>query len=207
MNPTERLTELFTRFPGIGPKQAKRFVYFLLRADKNFKEDLIRTIELLKESGKQCIYCFRFFGEARKYDEEICPICRDTSRDIKKILIVEKELDVDAVEKTAKYDGLYFVLGGLLPLFVEKPTEHIRIREFTLYIQKKIREKTIEEIIFALPVSDTGDTTKEYVEKTTKQIVGIGDVVFSVLARGLSSGLEMEYVDRDTFSSAFDRRN
>jgi recombinational DNA repair protein RecR len=60
MNPSDRLAELFMRFPGIGPKQAKRFVYFLLREHSSYKEQLITTLEQLKFTGKQCELCFRF---------------------------------------------------------------------------------------------------------------------------------------------------
>ena len=206
MNPTDRLTELFMRFPGIGPKQAKRFVYFLLRSNSKFKDDLIVSISQLKDAGKQCESCFRFFGEMRATEEKTCSICRDESRDQGEVMIVEKELDIDAIEKTGSYNGVYFVLGGLVPLLSEKPTEFIRIRELVSHLHEKINDKTLTEIIFALPVTDVGDTTYEYVEKTIKQIVGIGSTKVSTLARGLSSGLELEYVDRDTFKSAFERR-
>jgi recombination protein RecR len=122
-------------------------------------------------------------------------------------MVLEKELDLDAVEKTGSYSGLYFILGGLVPPLTEKPTELIRIRELTAYIHTGITEEYLSEIIFALPVTDYGDTTTEYIEKTIKQIVGIEKVQLTHLARGLSSGLELEYVDKDTFKSAFDRRN
>jgi recombination protein RecR len=122
-------------------------------------------------------------------------------------MIVEKELDLDAVEKTGSYNGRYFILGGLVPPLTEKPSEIIRIRELTSYIHKGIQNGTLSEIIFALPVTDYGDTTVEYVEKTIKQIVGIEKVTLTHLARGMSSGLELEYVDRSTFKSALERRN
>jgi recombinational DNA repair protein RecR len=94
-----------------------------------------------------------------------------------------------------------------VPPLTEKPSELIRIRELTNYIHKGIEKEVLTEIIFALPVTDYGDTTTEYIEKTIKQIVGIEKVKLTHLARGLSSGLELEYVDRDTFKQALDRRN
>lgn len=208
MNPTDRLTELFMRFPGIGPKQAKRFVYFLLREHSHYKEQLIKALEELKFTGKQCEKCFRFYGD-RNADpaKTICDICSSVSRDQHIIMIVEKELDLDAIEKTGSYNGLYFILGGLVPPLTEKPTELIRIRELTTYIHTGISEGTLTEVIFALPVTDYGDTTTEYIEKTIKQIVGIEKVKLTHLARGLSSGLELEYVDRNTFRSALEGRD
>ena len=208
MNPTDRLTELFMRFPGIGPKQAKRFVYFLLREHSHYKEQLIKTLEELKFTGRQCERCYRFFGDKNaQLPKPLCSICVTESRDQFQLMIVEKELDLDAVEKTGSYNGLYFILGGLVPPLTEKPSEIIRIRELTARIHTDIASKTLTEVIFALPVTDYGDTTAEYVEKTIKQIVGIEAVTLSHLARGLSSGLELEYVDKDTFKSALDRRN
>lgn len=207
MNATDRLAELFMRFPGIGPKQAKRFVYYLLREHSHFKEQLIKALEELKFTGKQCATCFRFFGDKHaQMDASSCSICSDESRDKGIIMLLEKELDMDAVEKTGSYNGLYFILGGLVPPLTEKPSELIRIRELTTRVHDELGAGTLREIIFALPVTDYGDTTKEYVEKTVKQIVGIDAVKLSTLARGLSSGLELEYVDRSTFASAFERR-
>lgn len=208
MNLTDRLTELFMRFPGIGPKQAKRFVYFLLRENSHYKEQLIKALEELKFTGKQCEKCFRFYGDRNSNPKNtLCDICSSSSRDTTTVMILEKELDLDAIEKTGSYNGLYFILGGLVPPLSDKPTELIRIRELTSYIHTGISSSTLTEVIFALPVTDYGDTTTEYVEKTIKQIVGIATVKLSHLARGLSSGLEIEYVDRDTFRQALDRRN
>jgi recombination protein RecR len=208
MNSTEKLTELFMRFPGIGPKQARRFVYFLLREHFHFKEELIKALEELKFTGKQCTLCFRYFGDSHeKSSSVICSLCGARDRDKKTLMIVEKELDMDAVEKTGSYTGLYFILGGLVPPLTEKPSELIRIKELTSRIYTDITNNQIEEIIFALPVTDYGDTTKEYVEKTIKQIVGIDAIKISSLARGLSSGLELEYVDKNTFKSALTNRS
>lgn len=208
MNPTDRLTELFMRVPGIGPKQAKRFVYFLLREHSHYKEQLIKTLEELKFTGRQCEKCYRFFGDKNaQLPRPLCSICESESRDQTQLMILEKELDLDAIEKAGAYNGLYFILGGLVPPLTEKPSEIIRIRELTSRIHNSIADNSLTEIIFALPVTDYGDTTTEYVEKTIKQIVGIEKVTLSHLARGLSSGLELEYVDRDTFKSALERRN
>ncbi len=208
MNATDRLTELFMRFPGIGPKQAKRFVYYLLREHSHYKEQLIAALEELKFTGRMCELCFRYFGNKDpKHTHTTCDICRDEHRDISALMIVEKELDVDAIEKTDSYRGLYFVLGGLVPPLTDKPSDLIRIRELVARIHTNVETKKLTEVIFALPVTDYGDTTKEYVEKTLKQIVGIETIRFSTLARGLSSGLELEYVDKDTFTSALERRN
>ncbi len=207
MNGADKLSELFMRFPGIGPKQAKRFVYFLLREHSHYKEQLIKALEDLKFTGKQCERCYRFYGDAHNQGASLCDICSSGSRDPSLLMIVEKELDLDAIERTSSYNGLFFILGGLVPPLADKPTEIIRIRELTSLIHSLLSTETIKEIIFALPVTDYGDNTQEYVQKTVKQIVGIDKVKLSHLARGLSSGLEIEYVDKDTFKQALERRN
>lgn len=208
MNATDRLVELFMRFPGIGPKQAKRFVYYLLREHSLFKEQLIKALEELRFTGKQCEMCYRYFGDKNPNNEKTtCDLCSDSSRDRTTLMLLEKELDMDAIEKTGSYRGLYFILGGLVPPLAEKPSELIRIRELTARVHASLENGSLNEIIFALPVTDYGDTTTEYVEKTVKQIVGIEKVKLSHLARGLSSGLELEYVDKNTFSSALERRD
>lgn len=208
MNATDRLAELFMRFPGIGPKQAKRFVYYLLREHSHFKEQLIKALEELKFTGKQCEMCFRYFGDKNPNQERTtCDICSDASRDSLTLMLLEKELDMEAIEKTGSYRGLYFILGGLVPPLAEKPSELIRIRELTSRLHTSVAEEKLSEIIFALPVTDYGDTTTDYVEKTVRQIVGIEKMKLTHLARGLSSGLELEYVDKNTFSSAFERRD
>lgn len=206
MNPVDSLTHLFSQFPGIGPKQAKRFVYYLMRKDANFTNELVASIEALRHHGKQCSLCFRFYGEVRSAADNLCAICKSEERESSKLMLVEKELDIDAIEKTGAYSGKYFVIGGTLPLLAEKPSDFIRIRELARTVHDLLEEKVLAEIIFALPVTDQGDATTTYIKKTLGQIVGIDAVSFSMLARGLSSGLELEYVDKNTFKSAFEHR-
>lgn len=207
MNPSDHLAHLFSQFPGIGPKQAKRFVYYLMKKDSRYIDELQSTILTLRQKSRQCERCFRFFSERHQSDTTSCTLCASPSRDGRKLLIVEKELDVDAIEKTASYDGLYFILGGIIPPLVEKPSDHVRIRELAKRVHDDLEAHSLSEIIFALPVTTDGDATAQYVQKTLEQLVGIKEVSFSALARGLSSGLELEYVDKDTFKSAFERRS
>ncbi len=206
MNPVDSLSHLFSQFPGIGPKQAKRFVYYLMKKDSRFKDELIKAVEALKSHGKKCTECFRFFGEFSYSQKDLCPICASPERENNILMIVEKELDVDAIEKTGAYNGKYFILGGILPILAEKPSDHIRIRELASHVHDKIEKKELSEIIFALPVTEQGDQTSSYTEKTLRQIVGADKLTFTLLARGLSSGLELEYVDKNTFKSAFEHR-
>lgn len=206
MNPSEKLQELFLKFPGIGPKQAARFVYFLMREKNNYKQELAKNIEALKDSANICEKCLRVFSRNGK-QINLCDICVNKMRDEKSLMIVVKELDIDAIEKTRFYSGKYFVLGNLLPFLTEKPSVIINIRELVSLIHNNLqKEEKIEEIIFALPATDEGENTINYLKKTLSQIVGIEDVKMSTLARGLSSGLDIEYVDKNTFKEAFEHR-
>ncbi len=239
MNP--QLVELLQKFPGIGPKQATRFVYFLMRSNNIYKESLIKEINNLKLQAKECPSCYRYHNYVHhdNMHKNECSICIDDSRTDNMLMIVEKELDVDAIERTGGYRGKYFVLGGLLPFLADKPTELIKIRELARTVRNKISKLDMEvnkkeninennkitlpnegqedfkdikepgnkiEIIYALPVTDEGDHTIEYLNQTLSQVVGIDKAKISILARGLSSGLDIEYVDRDTFFEAYKRR-
>ncbi len=211
MNPTEKLQELLLKFPGIGPKQAARFVYFLLRSKNEYKDELAKNIEALKDSANICEQCLRVYSNNHK-NNKLCLICNDKSRDNTKLMLVVKELDIDAIEKTNTYHGKYFILGNLLPFLTEKPSEIINIKELVNLIHNNLSNKDlveiekISEIILALPLTDEGENTIDYLKKTLLQIVGISKVKISTLARGISTGLDLEYVDKNTFKEAFNHR-
>lgn len=210
MNPTEKLQEMFLKFPGIGPKQAARFVYFLLRSRTDYKVELAKNIEMLKDSSHICEKCLRVFSKSHNVNEKrLCDICDNKNRDAGSLMIVVKELDIDAIEKTGFYNGKYFVLGSVLPFLTEKPSEIINIRELVNLIHSDLQneKEKINEIIFALPATDEGENTIEYLKKTLSQVVGIENVKMSTLARGLSTGLDIEYVDKNTFQQAFTHRD
>lgn len=232
MNPSEKLQELFLKFPGIGPKQAARFVYYLLRTKNEYKSELAKNIEALKDSANVCKRCLRVYSNNKNIsplnNTGLCDICANPNRDNQKLMIIVKELDIDAIEKTGFYNGKYFVLGNVLPFLTEKPSEVINIRELVNLIHNDLKDNSdlsptlsrgegkiqnteiekgkIKEIIFALPATDEGENTINYLKKTLSQIVGIDKVKMSTLARGLSTGLDIEYVDKNTFKEAFNHR-
>ena len=213
MNPIERLQELFLKFPGIGPKQSAKFVYFLLRTRPEYKIELAKNIEYLKDTSCICEICLRVFSEANnKNSQHICEICLSKNRNASQLMIITKDFDIDAIEKTNFYNGKYFILGNILPFLTEKPSEVIHIRELVKLISENLVKENIEtenkikEIIFAMPASDEGDHTIDYLKKTLAQIVGIEKIKMSKLARGLSTGLDIEYVDKNTFKEAFTHR-
>jgi recombination protein RecR len=127
VNPIERLTELFERFPGIGPRQARRFVQYLLAESPSYRSGLSDSIRFLGSQTSQCKKCFRWF--VKNNDKTgLCTICGNPSREQGVLFVVEKDADVDNVERSG-FKGLYFVLGGTIPLASEEPEKYIRLRE------------------------------------------------------------------------------
>lgn len=199
MNKIDELAELFKEFPGIGPRQAKRFVYFLLRKNDYYTNKLVELIPELKKQTRTCEDCFRFFSNSSSK----CDICLSKNRDNKKLMVVSRDSDLETIEKTDTFEGYYFVIGGILPVLEKEPEKFIRIKEFLDFIEKK-QEQGLEEIIIALSVNPEGDNTADYIKK---QIIEFyPEIKVSMLGRGLSTGLELEYSDRDTIKNALKNR-
>lgn len=130
-NPIDALAEQFEKFPGIGPRQAKRFVYYLLSRGLNDIDQLSEQIKNIRNSVSQCNLCMRMFSVPYSKTEPstLCAICRDKNRDSSVLMLVSRESDLDAVEKSRAYKGLYFVLGGTLAVLEKEPEKKIRSRE------------------------------------------------------------------------------
>jgi recombination protein RecR len=151
MDSLDKLTEIFKKFPGIGPRQAKRFVYHILQENEEDVADLINAIGNIKRGISICDKCYRYFENKNKQAIVPCPICSSTSRDQATIMIVAKDIDLLAVERSRAYNGLYFVLGNTVPILDEEPHKKIRqgellyrINELIGVVNKKDEEETIE---------------------------------------------------------------
>ncbi|MFA5841018.1 MAG: toprim domain-containing protein [Candidatus Paceibacterota bacterium] len=201
MDIIEKLTEVFKEFPGIGERQARRFVYFLMSRNPAYSENLSKFILELKKEITQCKECFRFF--ILKKDEKICDICSGVNTDSSTLMIVEKDSDFESIRKSGIYHGKYFILGGLVPI-VEKTTKsRVRIEE----LKKKISSSNdLKEIILAFSISPQGDHTDQYVREQLKDITEKNNVKISSLGKGLSTGTELEYSDNDTLKNALKNR-
>ena len=189
MNSIEKLTELFKKFPGIGERQARRFVYYLLRTNKNYTNDLVQLISEIKQSVRLCQNSFQFFpmnGDSFT----ISPIERNPNRDRTKLLLVEKDSDLETIERSGAYNGVYFVLGGALPILAENPERLIRINEIKTRIKNGVENDSLNEIIFALSVTPQGEHTEGYVKQNIQELTS-GKIKISTLGRGRSSGLEL----------------
>lgn len=199
MNSIDKLAEIFSHFPGIGPRQARRFVYYLLSRQNGFNKEFVEAIENLKKETLQCNTCMRFFTKDAS-NLSICTICRDASRDQNILMVVPRDVDLDAVEKSRFYKGVYFVLGGSLPILEKDPQSRIRLRELTKLIQKKVTEG-LSEIILAMNANTEGENTSDFLKEELKKILK-SETKVSVLGRGLSTGAELEYTDPDTLKNA-----
>jgi recombination protein RecR len=195
VNPIETLSEIFSHFPGIGPRQAKRFVYYLLSRDRSTIESFVEAVQKLKAETLQCADCKRFFAKSG-LTQPICPTCADEHRDSSLLMIVPRDADYDAVEKSGEYKGLYFVLGGSLPILEKEPERRIRIRDLDARLKRDAGK--VKEVILAMNANAEGENTAIFIRERFKD----AGFTFSELGRGLSTGSELEYADPDTLKNA-----
>jgi recombination protein RecR len=191
----QKLIDLFSKFPTVGPRTAARFVFYLMHKPKEEIEELITSIANLKKNIKICPLCLNpYEGEA-----ELCPICSDSRRDKSLLCIVSNETDLTAIEKTKKYQGLYFVLGGTVSRLKKADIEKLKIKE----LEKRIKNsREIKEIILALNPTTEGEATTLYLERLLKPL----NKKITRLGRGLPLGGELEYADEETLTSALESR-
>ncbi|MCX6764238.1 MAG: recombination mediator RecR [Candidatus Nealsonbacteria bacterium] len=202
----QKLIDKFSKFPTIGPRTAARFVFYLLKSKKEEVEELVKSISDLSKNIKLCNFCFKpFEGE-----KTLCEICSDNQRDQKTLCIVEKETDLDPIEKTKKYTGLYFILGGNVSL-LKKDAEKIRIEK----LQERIKNPSsfglaqntgFQELIIATNPTTEGNATFLFLERKLKPLLEERKIKITKLGRGLPTGGELEYADEETLSEALERR-
>ncbi len=211
MNTFDRLVELFRSFPGIGPRQARRFVFFLLNRDGAFPGELVKLIGALRKEVAQCKECFRFFGKRGAIP--LCSICADRNRDDSQLMIVATDTDLDAIEKSGVYHGRYFVLGGTLPLLEKRTKTSPRLKELTIVIERRLHPRVpasshpresaaLKEVILGLSANPEGEHTSDELRKCLSPFA----LKITALGRGLSTGSELEYADAQTLKSALKNR-
>ncbi|MEK9167947.1 MAG: toprim domain-containing protein [Patescibacteria group bacterium] len=204
MNSIEKLAEIFRQFPGTGPRQAKRFVHFLLAQNSEFLNELSAQITNLKSGIAQCAACQRFFSQTKM--SALCDICADTSRDSTLLMIVEKDVDCDSVRRMDGYRGHFFILGGTLPILERDPTRKVRARELVTQVEGRAKNG-LKEVILAFSVNPEGENTAQYIKKTIEPLAQKHGIKISTLGRGLSTGTELEYSDSDTIKNALRNRS
>lgn len=203
MNVIDELIEIFRKFPGVGPRQAERFVYFLLRQPKSSLNRLSSLIPSLADKVKVCQKCKIFFFADNHAN--FCNICSDSNRDSSLLMIVGQDVDQKSIEKS-DYNGLYFILGGTVPVLEKDPNSKIRLNDLKKSIEKRKKENDLKEIIIALNANPEGENTTEIVRSEIKNFTEKNDIKVSILGRGLSTGTELEYSDSETIKNALKNR-
>lgn len=203
MDHIEELARAFARFPGIGPRQGKRFVFYLLAAPVAERAKLAELIASLGSDVRQCPDCMRFFNGTSAV---ACNYCSDTKRDDGQLMLVEKDQDLSAVERAGTYRGRYFVLGGVLTLTGKGA---IREKELLKTVEHRLspregRLTSLTEIVLALSATSEGEHTADHVRKL---LAPYRDrLKISELGRGLATGSELEYSDAETLRAALTNR-
>lgn len=193
----EDLSSAFNRFPGIGPRQAKRFVYHLLSVPQGDRNRLADLIANLSNDVHQCRMCMRF---APVNTDTLCNYCTDTNRNDTMLMVVEKDQDLVAVERAGTYRGRYFVLGGVLTLSGKGA---IRERDLVRVVEERSRTG-LSEIVLALSATSEGEHTADRVREVLGPLRS--SILISELGRGLATGSELEYADSATLSAALQNR-
>lgn len=193
--PVKRLISFFERLPGIGPKSAARLTFYLLLTPKSFLREFAQALIDLKEKVVVCSICFNID------EKNPCFICRDQSRDRTVVCVVEKPLDIIALENTKQYSGLYHVLGGVI-----NPLEHIGPEQLNISsLLERIRDDSqVKEVIVAVNPTMEGEATTLYLKKELKKVRP--DILVTRIGHGLPFGADLDYADPGTLSEALKGR-
>ncbi len=203
MNPIEKLTEYFKEFPGIGERQAKRFVYFLLHKNPSYVKELGDKVLDLKNTIHQCPSCFLFFQSTQ---DQLCDVCSNPKTDKSSLLIVEKDADYENIKRSKNYSGMYFILGGLVPIVTKDTPTFVRTKELLRNIEKQAKDHSLKEVILALSLNPQGEHTDMYLREILDTLEKTYKFKIVSLGRGLSTGTELEYSDSETIKNALRNR-
>lgn len=189
------LIEFFRDFPGVGPRQAKRFAHFLVNRPESYVNKLSQAMIETKKSVANCSSCFRIFT-----GKGLCGICQDKNRE-KVLMIVSRDSDLDNIEKSGSFNGYYFVLGGNIAILEKDPEDRVRIRQ----LLNRIEKESFKEIIISTDTTTEGENTSDYVKSKIKELNN--DIKIYELGRGMSSNAEIEYADSFTIKKAIEGKN
>jgi recombination protein RecR len=188
------LIEAFGNLPGVGPRSAERFAYYILRTDTHTAR---RLSEALAHVHQNISYCKKTFALVEK-GKELSDLYTDPSRDKRVIAIVAEPFDLVALEKTGGFKGTYHVLGGLISPIDGIGPEQLHIGELI----QRIKEDTVKEVILATNAGVEGESTALYIQQQLADY----DIVITRLARGIPVGVDLEYADQITLSRALEGR-
>ncbi len=189
----EDLVQLFSKFPGLGPRSARRVVFFLLKNKDHLIPSLSSSLMKLKNELKDCSVC----GNIDIVNP--CKICLDPKKIEKKICVIEEVSDLWAIEKSNSFNGKYHVLGGVLSAIDGIGPDELKIND----LLKRSKDNKVEEIILATNATVEGQLTAQYI---ADQFIG-KEVLITRLAQGMPIGSELDYIDQGTLNTAFSLRN
>ena len=188
----QELIDELGRLPGVGPKSAQRIAFYLLQADDDQAQKLAQVLTEVKERVRFCEVCGNVTEETK------CNICRDSRRNRTAICVVEESKDVQAIERTREFRGLYHVLGGAISPIEGIGPDQLRIKE----LMSRLSDTEIQEVIIATDPNLEGEATATYL---TRMLSPLG-ITVSRLASGLPVGGDLEYADEVTLGRAFEGR-
>ena len=186
--------DAFGALPGVGPRTAERYAYYLVKRDADAAQ---RLAETLKSLSKGIGYCKKTFALVPA-GQDISDMYTDPSRDKKTVAVVAEPFDIVALEATGQYKGTYHVLGGLVSPIDGITPEQLHIKELV----ERVDDDGVEEIILATNASVEGESTALYI----RQEIGDRPVRITRLARGLPIGVDLEYADQITLGRALEGR-
>ena len=188
----ENAVESLSKLPGIGKKTALRLALHLLNSEDLETEQLADSLLKMKRNIMLCERCYNIS------DTKVCSICSNPRRDENTLCVVADMRDVLAIERTASYNGLYHVLGGVI-----SPIEGISPNDLKIaQLVQRTQKEDIKEIILALPATIEGDTTNFYIFRQLKDFEG----KISVISKGIAVGDALEYVDEVTLGRSIQNR-
>jgi len=208
--PIKNLIDSFERLPGIGPKTAARLTFYLLHVPQEMLDEFGDSLKNLKKDTVNCSICFNF-AEA-----DPCPICSDIKRDHTMICVVEQPLDILAIEKTGKYQGIYHVLGGAISPLNNIGPDELKIDELLTRLRFSSFGEA-REIILATNPNMEGEATAMFISNEIKKLPArhaesdsaggrINELRITRLAHGLPVGGDLEYADEVTLQRALEGR-
>ena len=188
----ESLVEALRCLPGIGPKSAQRMAYYLMQRDRQGAQQLADALQLALGALRHCQRC-NTFTEA-----EVCELCQSTKRDQRLLCVVETPVDMNMMEQTHAYSGLYYVLMGRV-----SPLDGIGPRELQLeQLLARASDGVVQEVILATNFTNEGEVTAHYLSEMLKS----RSIKVSRIARGVPVGGELEFVDSGTLAQAVRER-
>jgi len=193
----DELIEALGSLPGVGPRTAERYAYFLLRANKRTTDLLSDAISNIHERVRTCPVTYALIDAS----EDVSPLYSDPERDKTLIAIVEEPLDIIALERTKQFHGTYHVLGGAMSPIDGIGPEQLHIPELI----ERIKKDAVKEVILATNASVEGESTALYIQKHLEE-QGV-DISMTRLARGIPVGVDLEYADMITLTHALQGRS